>query len=169
MKDAITSTTTVTDPSPPSFAQSPPINPTLGGSIGVLAKDKLPCRLDFGGQAGGGDRYILRIPGKKIGAAVTSFWITYPDHYNGTFDAGYIEVRVKGKKVALSSTNWDQNGRVLEIVAGQVLAAGQSVDIFLSNVKNPPVGGTFYFNCQYLSPDDSSTEKYVGTWIIEII
>jgi len=65
---------------------------------GVKADNQLPYRLDFGGQTNSTDRYILRVPAKKMKLAVAQFAITYPDYYKGSFDTKSVEVLVKGKK-----------------------------------------------------------------------
>ncbi|MFO5440121.1 MAG: hypothetical protein ACLBM4_16015, partial [Dolichospermum sp.] len=45
---------------------------------GVENKNQLPYRLDFGGQTNNTDRYILRLPAKKMKLAVAQFAISYP-------------------------------------------------------------------------------------------
>ncbi|BAZ52741.1 hypothetical protein NIES4103_54060 [Nostoc sp. NIES-4103] len=135
---------------------------------GVKSENQLPYRLDFGGQTNSWDRYILRIPEKKMKLAVAQFAITYPNYYKGKFDTKKVEVKVKGKKVALSEVKWDKEGRVLEIFPQEPVPAGNKVEVVLSNVQNPTFGGTFYFNCQVLSPGDVPLLRYLGTWIIGI-
>ncbi|MTJ14259.1 DUF2808 domain-containing protein [Anabaena sp. UHCC 0187] len=136
---------------------------------GVKSENQLPFRLDFGGQTNSTDRYILRVPAKKMKLAVAQFAITYPDYYNGTFDTKNIEVLVKGKKVPLSEVKWDKEGRVIKIFPEEPVPAGQKVEVVLSNVQNPAFGGVFYFNCQVLSPGDVPLLRYLGSWIISII
>lgn len=135
---------------------------------GVKSENQLPFRLDFGGQTNSPDRYNLRIPEKKMKLAVAQFAITYPNYYKGRFDPKKVEVKVKGKKVALSEVKWDKEGRVLEIFPEQPVPAGSKVELVLSNVQNPAFGGTFYFNCQVLSPGDVPLLRYLGTWIISV-
>ncbi|QSJ16243.1 DUF2808 domain-containing protein [Nostoc sp. UHCC 0702] len=135
---------------------------------GVKSENQLPFRLDFGGQTNNRDRYILRIPEKKMKLAVAQFAITYPNYYKGRFDPKKVEVRVKNKKVALSEVKWDKEGRVLEIFPQEPVPAGNKVELVLSNVQNPAFGGTFYFNCQVLSPGDVPLLRYLGTWIISV-
>ncbi|MBH8560743.1 DUF2808 domain-containing protein [Nostoc sp. CENA67] len=135
---------------------------------GVKSENQLPFRLDFGGQTNSWDRYILRIPEKKMKLAVAQFAITYPNYYKGSFDTKKVEVKVRGKKVALSEVKWDKEGRVLEIFPEEPVPAGNKVELVLSNVQNPAFGGTFYFNCQVLSPGDVPLLRYLGTWIISV-
>jgi hypothetical protein len=40
--------------------------------------------------------------------------------------------------------------------------------LVFSDVKNPPTGGMYYFNCEILSPGDVPLRRYVGTWILNI-
>jgi hypothetical protein len=135
---------------------------------GVKGENQLPFRLDFGGQTSSTDRYILRIPAKKMKLAVAQFAITYPNYYEGTFDPKDVEVKVKGKKVPLSEVKWDKEGRVIQIFPQEPVPAGDRVELILSNVQNPSFGGVYYFNCQVLSPGDIPLLRYLGTWIISI-
>jgi Protein of unknown function (DUF2808) len=135
---------------------------------GVEGKNQLPFRLDFGGQQGSWDRYILRIPAKKANLAIAQFAISYPNYYDGTFDPKEVEVKVKGKSVKLSEVKWDKEGKVLQIFPEEPVPAGSNVEVVLSNVKNPDFGGMYYFNCNVLSPGDVPLLRYVGTWIISI-
>ncbi|WP_341525742.1 DUF2808 domain-containing protein [Nostoc sp. UHCC 0302] len=135
---------------------------------GIKSDNQLPFRLDFGGQTNSTDRYILRIPEKKMKLAVAQFAITYPDYYKGRFDPKQIEVRVKGKKVALSEVKWDKEGKLINIFPQEPVPAGSKVEVVLSNVRNPAFGGVYYFNCQILSPGDVPLLRYLGTWILSI-
>ena len=135
---------------------------------GVKGEDNLNYRLDFGGKSGAWDRYRLRIPQKKMKLAVAQFAITYPDYYKGEFDTKDVEVIVKDKSVPLDEVNWNKENRVIEIFPKEPIPAGSSVEIQLSNVRNPNFGGMFYFNCQVLSPGDVPLLRYLGTWVITI-
>ncbi len=135
---------------------------------GVKRENQLPFRLDFGGQAGGWDRYRLRIPPKQLKLAVAQFSVSYPDYYKGTFDTKKVEIRIKGKAVPLKEVVWNKENRALEIYPQEPVPAGSKVELVLSNVKNPGFGGTYYFNCQILSPGDVPLLRYVGTWILSI-
>lgn len=135
---------------------------------GIKAENQLPFRLDFGGQAAGWDRYILRIPAQKMKLAVAQIAITYPDYYKGSFDPNKIEVMVKDKAIPLSEVKWDKEGRIIQIYPQEPLPSGSKVEVVLSNVKNPSFGGTYYFNCQILSPGDVPLLRYLGSWILTI-
>ncbi|MFH7025378.1 MAG: DUF2808 domain-containing protein [Heteroscytonema crispum UTEX LB 1556] len=134
---------------------------------GVKSENQLPFRLDFGGQANGWDRYILRIPARKMKLAAAQFAVTYPKYYKGTFDPKEIKVLVNGKKVA-SEVKMEKNSGLIEIFPQEPVPAGSNVALELSNVQNPAYGGIFYFNCQILSPGDVPLLRYLGTWIISV-
>lgn len=135
---------------------------------GIKRENQLPFRLDFGGQSNAWDRYRLRIPSKKLNLAVSQFSISYPDYYKGKFDTDKIEVRIKDKPVPLQEVVWDKENRLVEIYPQEPVPAGSKVELVFSNVKNPTFGGTYYFNCQILSPGDVPLRRYVGTWILSI-
>jgi hypothetical protein len=135
---------------------------------GVERENILNYFLDFGGQAGGWDRYRLRIPPKKMELGVSQFVITYPDYYNGKFDPEDIEVRIKKESLPLSEVKWDEANHRIEIYLEKPIEAGKRVEIVLSNVKNPDFGGTYYFECRAFSPGDIPLPRYVGTWILTI-
>jgi len=148
-----------------SWAQS---NPGLTIFSGVQGGNQLPYRLDFGGASNMWDRYHLRIPAKKMKLAVAEFAITYPKYYTADFDTKEIEVRVDGKKTPLQGVKWDKENHVIELDLQQPVPADKSVDLVFSNIKNPAFGGTYYFNCEILSPGDVPLRRYVGTWILSI-
>ncbi|WP_421659415.1 DUF2808 domain-containing protein [Leptothermofonsia sp. ETS-13] len=148
-----------------SFAQGLP-GLTLWG--GVKGEDNLSFRLDYGGRAGGWDRYRLRIPAKKMKLAVAQFAISYPDYYKGEFDPKDVEVIVQDKSIPLQEVNWNKENNLIEIFPVEPVPAGSKVEIQLSNVRNPSFGGMFYFNCQVLSPGDVPLLRYLGTWVITI-
>ena len=149
-----------------SWAQS---NPGLTIFSGVRDRDNLlNYHLDFGGRAGGWDRYRLRIPKRKMELGVAQIAISYPDYYEGKFDVDRIEVRLDGESQPLSEVNWDKENYLVQIYLEEPIQAGQDVEVVFSNVKNPSFGGTFYFNCQILTPGDIPLPRYLGTWVLSI-
>jgi hypothetical protein len=139
---------------------------TLWGN--VPRENLLDYHLDFGGRSDQWDRYRLKIPASKMDLGVAQFAISYPDYFDGKFDPKKVEVRVKGKEVKLSEVKWDKEGRLIQIDLEEPITAGNSVELILSNVKNPPFGGIYYFNCQALSPGDIPLPRYLGTWVLSI-
>ncbi|MDX2098544.1 MAG: DUF2808 domain-containing protein [Leptolyngbyaceae cyanobacterium bins.59] len=135
---------------------------------GVRNENQLNYRLDFGGRSDSWDRYRLRISSKRMKLAVSQFVISYPDYYDGKFDTKDVEIIVRGKSVPIREVRWSQDSFVLEIFPQEPIPAGNDVEIQLSNVKNPVFGGTYYFNCQILTPGDVPLLRYIGTWIITI-
>lgn len=148
-----------------SWAQSNP-GLTLFGS--VARENQLSYYLDFGGQRDAWDRYRLRIPAKKMQLGVAQFSISYPDYYDGKFDPKKIEVRVRGKSVPISEVNWDKENHRIQISLEEPILANNPVELVFSNVKNPPFGGIYYFNCQILTPGDAPLPRYLGTWVMSI-
>ncbi len=148
-----------------SYAQS---NPGFTIFSGIPRENQLGYHLDFGGQPNAFDRYKLRIPATKMEIGVAQIAISYPDYYDGKFDTGGIEVRVDGKSLPLSEVNWDKENQLVQIYLDEAIEAGNGVEIVFSNVKNPRFGGTYYFNCQILSPGDIPLPRYLGTWILSI-
>ena len=143
-------------------------NPGLTIFSGVDRENILNYHLDFGGQAGGLDRYRLRVPGKKITEGVSKFFIAYPDYYKGKFDTDKIEVRVQGESIPLREVVWDKESRIVEIDLEQPIRESRKLEIVFSNVKNPRFGGTYYFHCQVLPAGDLPIRQHLGTWILSI-
>lgn len=135
---------------------------------GIKGENNLNYRLDFGGRAGGWDRYRLRIPNTKMKLAVAQFNISYPDYYKGVLDPKDVEVIVKGKSIPIQEVKWNKENHYIEIFPRDPIPSGSAVEIQLSNVRNPDFGGMFYFNCQVLSPGDVPLLRYLGTWVISI-
>jgi hypothetical protein len=148
-----------------SWAQS---NPGLTIFSGVRRENILRYYLDYGGRPNGWDRYRLRIPAKKMELGVAQFAISYPDYYDGKFDPDAIEVRVDGESLPLSEVNWDKENHLVQIYMEEPVPAGEKVELVFSNVKNPPFGGTYYFECRVLTPGDVPLPRYLGTWILSI-
>ena len=135
---------------------------------GVKSENQLPYRLDFGGHSNGWDRYRFKIPAKKMKLAVSEFAILYPDYYKGSFDTKSIEVRVKDKKMPLQEVKWDKENHIVQISLQDPVPANTRVELVFSNVRNPAFGGTYYFNCEILSPGDVPLRRRLGTWIVSI-
>lgn len=135
---------------------------------GVPAEKQLSSRVDFGGNPSAFDRYRLRIDKKKMKLAAAQFVIDYPDYFDGKLDPKNVELYVNGKKVALQEVKWDEENFFIELFPQEPVPAGSSVEIMLSNVKNPRNNGMYYFNCRVLTPGDAPLLRDIGTWIIEI-
>jgi hypothetical protein len=147
---------------------------------GPRGKEQLRYTLDYGTPGMMGDRYRFRLGVQNL--AINRINITYPDYYDGTFDPKAIEVRVGaptragflslrreyGRAIPLTQVNYDPKSRVLDLVPAEVIPAGEQVEIVLSNVRNPAVGGMYYFNARVESPGDVPLMRYVGTWIVSI-
>lgn len=120
------------------------------------------------GESGRWDRYRLRIPANKLNLAVALISISYPEYYQGKFDPDRIEVRIGDDSIALEEVIWDAENNFIEIYPEEPIPAGQSLEIVMSNVKNPTFGGMFHFNANVRSPGDVPLLRYVGTWVLSI-
>ncbi len=158
---------------------------------GVKREFLLPHSFDFDAGAGGRDRYRLRIPRKKMLYTASSLVITYPSYFKGEIDLDRIEIFAnKSKKkgaedepVAIEAINppelvivglpddeekgIDDDFYRVEILLLDNIPQETEVEIVMSNVKNPRVGQTYYFNARVQPPRDIR-ERYVGTWIVSI-
>jgi hypothetical protein len=70
--------------------------------------------------------------------------------------------------VPLSEVKWDQENHIIQIYLQEPIKAGNKVELVFSNMKNPPFGGMYKFNCQVLSPGDVPLPRYLGTWVLSI-
>jgi hypothetical protein len=135
---------------------------------GVDRENILNYHLDFGGRANfNGERYRLRIPGKKLTEGVDRFFLSYPEHFDGKFNLDEIQVRMNGETLPLKEIIWDKESRVIELDLEKPILESKKVEIVLSRVKNPS-SGTFYFQCQILTPGQVPLRLQVGTWIVSI-
>jgi hypothetical protein len=163
-----------------SLAQSNPGFSFTWGE-GPKGKEQLRYTLDYGTPGHSADRYRLRLGVQNL--AINRINITYPDYYDGKFDPKAIEVRAGspqrgggflslkreiGRPIALSQVNYDPKSRVIDLVPAEVIPAGEQVEIVLSNVRNPMIGGMYYFNARVESPGDVPLMRYIGTWILSI-
>jgi hypothetical protein len=134
---------------------------------GVDRKDILDYYLQFGGRPNQWDRYKLYIPAKKMTQGASTFFISYPDYFNGRFDTDKVEVRVGRESLPLKEVVWDQESRILEISLVTPIDASTKVELVLSNVKNPDFG-TYYLVGDVLASGDIPVRLYLGTWIVSI-
>jgi hypothetical protein len=134
---------------------------------GVDPKDQLSYSLDFGNRSTT-DRYRLRLPGSKLPLGATQINIVYSEHYQGSFDDKAIEVNVGSKSIPVVKTNLDKEKRIIEITLDRRVQTKQDIEIVLNNVKNPDIGGIFYFDCQVKSSVEFPLARYAGTWILSI-
>ncbi|MBR8830686.1 MAG: hypothetical protein N5P05_000814 [Chroococcopsis gigantea SAG 12.99] len=142
-------------------------NPGLTIFSGVDRKDILDYYLQFGGRPRQTDRYKLYIPSKKLPQGAASFFISYPEYFDGQFDKQQMEVRVKGKAVPLKDVAVDKESRIIELTLEKAIDPNTSVEVVFSNVKNPNFG-TYYFVCDVLASGNIPVRLYVGTWILDI-
>jgi hypothetical protein len=142
-------------------------NPGLTIFSGVDRKDTLDYFLQFGGRPNQLDRYKLYIPAKKLSQGASSFFVSYPDYYNGVFDPKKMEVRVNGKSQPLKEVIWDKDSRIIQLTLEKAVDPTTKVELVMSNVKNPDLG-TYYFTCDVIAAGNIPVRLYVGTWIVSI-
>ncbi|WP_347239884.1 DUF2808 domain-containing protein [Oscillatoria sp. FACHB-1406] len=135
---------------------------------GVERPNQLGYYLDFGGNRDQRDRYRLRVPSDKMELGVKTFAISYPDYYDGKFDVDSVEVVAEGQSIPIDEVVWNKPDRVLLIYLADPIEAGKSVELVLSNVRNPRWGGTYYFEGRAAAPGDVPLPRYLGTWIVSI-
>ncbi|RFP60948.1 MAG: DUF2808 domain-containing protein [Limnothrix sp. CACIAM 69d] len=134
---------------------------------GPRRESQLSFRLDRGRESSW-DRYRLRIPAQNL--AIAQIAIDYPDYYKGRFDTDRIDVRYKngGEKIELDRVVWNPENYTIEIYPKEPIPSGKQLEVVLSNVRNPDMGGMYYFNCRILTPGDTPLLRYIGTWLIQI-
>jgi hypothetical protein len=142
-------------------------NPGLTIFSGVDRKDILDYFLQFGGRPNQVDRYKLYIPPKKLSQGASSFFVSYPDYFNGRFDTKKIEVRVGGKSLPLKEVIWDKDSRIIQITPETPVVPSSRVELVMSNVRNPDLG-TYYFTGDVIASGNIPVRLYVGTWIVSI-
>jgi hypothetical protein len=130
--------------------------------------NELGYRLDRNGIINRRDRYRLRIPADKMELGANEFRISYPDSYTGEFDPEEIEVRVDGDSLPVDEVIWDEESREIEIYMLEAVPARTSVEIVMSDVRNPRRPGMHFFNGSISAPGDVPLTRYVGTWVINI-
>lgn len=116
------------------------------------------------------DRYYLEVKPQKF--KVSEIIITYPDHFNGSFDTSDIKLRVtaqcrEGTDLAIESVTWDKETRRITIVPKEAIPAGKSLRAVLSNVRNPDYSGFYKFDGRVLRAD-VPVPVYIGSWVITL-
>lgn len=143
---------------------------------GPSQKEQLGYVLEYGTPKHFNDRWRLKV--KRQSVAIDRINITYPDYFDGRFNAKKVELRVspksrifnlgKGENIPLESVDVDAENQVIEVIPKDIIPADTPVEVVFSNVKNPRGSGTYFFNCRISSPGDVGLMRYVGTWIIGI-
>lgn len=138
----------------------------LTGSEGVPV---LNYRLDFNGIQSRLDRYRLDIPPQNV--AVAEVQISMPPTgravFDGTVNPDEVRLEVEGEPVELRDVFWNPEFRSLEVVAAQPVAAGQSMTVVMSNVRNPSAG-VYRFEGRLLGTEANPIFRFVGNWLISI-
>ena len=146
----------------------------------ILFGNRDETALDYcldSGVSGRTDRYYLKVDSQKF--KISEILITYNGDYNkfnennGYFDDSEVKLRVAskckegGRELEVKSATWDKEGRRLTIVPKEDIPAQTPVQVVLSYVRNPDVGGFYKFHGRVVRNDGiASLSPVIGTWII---
>lgn len=156
----------------PSILVMAPAVAQSGGGLVLTGSEGVPVlnyRLDFGAREGRLDRYRLDIPPQNV--AVAEVQISMPPNGTAIFDGTVVpeEVRleVEGSPVELQDVFWNPEFRSLEVVAAQPVAAGQTMTVVMSNVRNP-TAGIYRFEGRLLGTEANPIFRFIGNWLITV-
>jgi hypothetical protein len=116
------------------------------------------------------DRYYLEIKPQKF--KVSEVIITYPEHFNGSFDTDDMKLRVTadalgGKDLEIASATWDKETRRITIVPKEAIPSKTPLRVVLSNVRNPEYSGFYQLDGRVMRAD-VPVPVYIGSWMITI-
>ncbi len=116
------------------------------------------------------DRYYLEIKPQKF--KVSEVIITYPEHFNGSFDTDDMKLRVTadalgGKDLEIASATWDKETRRITIVPKEAIPSKTPLRVVLSNVRNPDYSGFYQLDGRVMRAD-IPVPVYIGSWMITI-
>ncbi|NET53414.1 MAG: DUF2808 domain-containing protein [Merismopedia sp. SIO2A8] len=136
---------------------------------GVREENRLRAFQEQSGQLNATDRYKLYIPAEKLTTEISRVVISYPEAYNGEFDADDIELRIRRQEVPLENVIWNEENLTVELVLEDPLPARtRRVAVVFSNVENPGNTGTHHFNAYIQAPTETQLPpRYIGTWILQ--
>ena len=122
------------------------------------------------GTSSRNDRYYLEVRPQSF--KVSEVIITYPDHFNGSFDTDDIKLRVTGqcrggKDLEIASATWDKETRRVTVIPKEAIPAKTALRVVLSNVRNPDYGGFYQFDGRVLRAD-VPVPVYIGSWVITL-
>ncbi|MDX2271999.1 MAG: DUF2808 domain-containing protein [Cyanobacteriota bacterium] len=126
----------------------------------------LSYKLDFRGVRDKIDRYRLDIPPQDV--AVAEVQISGPPNFDGKIDPEEVRLEVEGQSVPLSEVYWNEEFRSLEVITEEPVAAGQSMRLILSQVRNPSKIGEYRFVGRLLGTEANPLFRTIGNWIISI-
>ncbi len=135
----------------------------ITGSEGVPV---LSYRLDFRGIRGRLDRYRLTIPPQNV--AVAEVQINGDRNFDARIDPENVRLEVEGNPVDLEAVYWNEEFRSLEVVARQPIAAGQEMQLILSNLRNPESAGIYRLEARVRGTEPNPLFRNVGNWLITI-
>ena len=122
------------------------------------------------GASSRSDRYYLEV--KPQSFKVSEVLISYPEHFNGSFDTSDMKLRITnqcrgGKDIEIESATWDKESRRITIIPKEAIPAKTPLRVVLSNVRNPNFSGFYQFDARLLRAD-IPVPVYVGSWVITL-
>lgn len=134
---------------------------------GVEEGEELRYRFDFGGVRGRRERYRLEIPAQNV--AVSELQLNFESSFDGSVDPEKARLEVEGQVVPLGEIFWDDSIKSLEVQIAEPVAAGQNMELILSEVRNPRNGGFYRVQARLLGTEPNPIFRYIGIWILDIV
>jgi hypothetical protein len=140
----------------------------------------LPFSVELSNDRGNWSRYRLRLGAGDMKLAATQFAVTYPNYFDGKFDAKAVEVKTcrtlgsalsgpQGcKSVPVDEVTLDTERGRIAIYPKDPVPAGTNVELVLSNVRNPSNDGMYQLKALVESPGDVPLLRYLGMWNVSI-
>lgn len=152
---------------------SPSIVRAQGNAGFILFGGVKDSALDYcldSGSSGRSDRYYLEVKPQIF--KVAEVIITYPDHFDGSFDTSDMKLRVTGdcrggKDLEIESATWDKETRRVTIIPKEAIPAKTALRVVMSNVRNPDYSGFYKFDGSVLRAD-VPVPVYIGSWVITL-
>ena len=137
--------------------------------FGSVKDDALDYCLDSG-NSGRSDRYYLEIKPQKF--KVSEVIVTYPDHFNGSFDTSDMKLRITdqcrgGKDLEIESATLDKETRRVTIIPKEEIPSKTALRVVMSNVRNPNYSGFYQFDGRVMRAD-IPVPVYIGSWVITL-
>ncbi|MBD2259792.1 DUF2808 domain-containing protein [Pseudanabaena sp. FACHB-2040] len=138
---------------------------------GLAPENRLAYSIDRNRPSSPNARYYLRVANNKLPREVLEMEITYPETFQGQFNADNIELRqgrYRGDSVIpVDDVIWDEANRRIEIYPSEPIPARSNLVVVISNVQNPRRFGVHYFNLKMMYQGDV-IRQYAGTWPLEV-
>ncbi len=128
---------------------------------------ELSYRFDFGGVRGRLERYRMDIPAQDV--AVSELQLNFESSFDGRVDPDKVRLEVEGQSVPLRAVYWDDTIKSVEVEIAEPVAAGQAMELVLSDVRNPRNMGYYRVQARVLGTEPNPVFQYIGLWILDIV